>query len=340
MHILIVKLSAIGDVIHALPAAAALKRELPGARLSWVVERSAAAILRCSPVVDRLVEIDTRAWRRSLLRGGTQRELRARLSALRSEPADVALDMQGLLKSGFVARASGAPRRVGFATEALREPASRLFLTEQVEVDDSDHVIEKNLALARHLGVRADGPYEFPILIPEQVERGLEARLPDAPFAVLNPGGGWWTKQWPPESFGRLAESLHAEHGIVSLVTYGPGEEELALRVAASSPGGHAAPFACSLAELVALARRSRVFVGGDTGPLHIAAAAGARVVGIYGPTSALRNGPFDPRDRAVGRNDLACRTNCHRRTCTKWVCMEIPVEAVQRVVEARLQNR
>ena len=339
MHVLIVKLSAIGDVIHALPAAAALKRELPGARVSWVVERGAAPILRCSPAVDRIVEIDTRTWRRRPLYGGTRRELRARLAALRAEPVDVALDMQGLVKSGFVARASGAPRRLGFETGALREPASRIFLTEQVEVDDGDHVVEKNLALVRRLGVAAAGPYEFPIVVPEEVERALEPRLPAGPFAILNPGGGWWTKRWPAESFGRLAESLHAEHGLVSLVTYGPGEEELASRVAGASPGGHATPFDCSLLALVALARRARVFVGGDTGPLHLAAAAGAPVVGIYGPTSALRNGPFDPRDRTIGRTNLACRTNCYRRSCDNWVCMEIPVEAVQRVVGARLQS-
>lgn len=339
MHVLIVKLSAIGDVVHALPAAAAIKREAPDARVSWVVERSAAALLRLSPAVDRVVEIDTRAWRRHLHRRGTQRELVGRLSVLRAEPVDVALDMQGLLKSGFVARASGAPRRVGFASDALREPASRVFLTEQVEVDDHDHVIEKNLGLVRHLGIAVAGAYEFPLDLPRDLVAAVDARLPEAPFAILNPGGGWWTKQWAPESFGRLADALFERHGIVSLVTFGPGEEELARRVAASSASGCATPFASSLPEFVALARRARVFVGGDTGPLHLAAAAGAPIVGIYGPTSALRNGPFDPKDRTIGRTDIGCRTGCHRRTCDNWICMEIPVDAVQRVVEARIQS-
>jgi ADP-heptose:LPS heptosyltransferase len=247
--------------------------------------------------------------------------------------------MQGLLKSGLVARASGAPRRIGFATEALREPASRAFLTEQVEVDDSGHIIEKNLALVRHLGFSTAGDYEFPIAVADDVAAAVDARLPAEPFAILNPGGGWPTKLWPPDRFGALAEALGERYGLVSLVTYGPGEEELARRVADASPSGAARPFACSLVELIALARRSRLFVGGDTGPLHLAAAAGAPIVGIYGPTSPLRNGPFDPRDRTVGRTDLACRTDCYRRSCDHWECMEIPVSAVQRVVEARLQT-
>lgn len=339
MHVLIVKLSAIGDVVHALPAAAALKRELRGARVSWVVERSAAAILRHSPVVDRLVEIDTRAWRRRLLDRATQRALLGRLSALRAEPIDVALDMQGLLKSGLVALASRAPRRVGFETKALREPASRVFLTEQVEVDDFGHVIEKNLTLARHIGIDANGPYEFPIDVPEATEREIDSRLPDAPFAILNPGGGWWTKQWPPERFGELADELYASHGLTSLVTFGPGEEDLARRVAEASRGRHARAFETTIVEFVALARRAQVFVGGDTGPLHLAAAVGAPIVGIYGPTSALRNGPFHPKDRTIGRGDIECRTDCYRRSCDNWICMEIPVESVQRVVEARLHN-
>jgi lipopolysaccharide heptosyltransferase I len=323
MHVLIVKLGAIGDVVHALPAAAALKRDLPGARISWAVERSAAEIVRLTPVVDRVVEIDTRRWRRSPLDATTRSALAASLAALREDPVDVALDMQGLVKSGVVALLSRAKRRVGFATPALRERASALFLTEQVEVDDAGHVIEKNLALARHLGASDGAPYQFPIDVPASIDLALAARLPSAPFAILNPGGGWWTKQWSPERFGALARDLAARRGLASLVTFGPGEESLAERVVAASEGA-ASAFACTITELVSLARRAVVFVGGDTGPMHIAAAAGAPVVGLFGPTSALRNGPFDPRDRAVGRSDIACRTNCHRRTCDRWICMEI----------------
>jgi heptosyltransferase I len=338
--VLVVKLSAIGDVVHAMPAVAALKREFPESHVTWVVERSAAAVLRGSPCVDALVEIDTRAWRRKLLDRSTQREIVDRLASLRAYDADVAIDFQGLLKSGVVVRASGARRRVGFATGELREPASRLFLNEQVEVGDRPHVIEKNLSLVRHLGVEGSGAYEFPIAVPEVDTKDVESRLPPEPFAILNPGGGWPTKLWPAERFGALADVLFERFGLVSLVTVGPGEEALARRVVASSHSGQATMFPCTLLQFVALARRAALFVGGDTGPLHLAAAAAAPIVGVYGPTDPRRNGPFATRDVVVGRTDLACRENCYRRACSHWECMEISVETVQRAVDARLHTR
>ena len=338
--VLLVRLSAIGDVVHALPALAALKRHRPETHVTWVVERGAAALLQHVHGIDRLIEIDTRSWRKQLLRASTRETVAARLSALRSERLDVALDMQGLLKSGVVAMASGAPRRVGFETSALREPASRVFLNEQVEVDPAQHVIEKNLALVKHLGVDTSGPYEFPIVVPDDDMRDVESRLPSGPFAIINPGGGWWTKMWPAERFGALADQVMEEQGLVSLVTYGPGEEELAQTVVNSSRHDAAIAFPTSLIQFVALTRRASLFVGGDTGPLHIAAASGTPIVGIYGPTSPLRNGPFAEADVAVGREDIGCRVDCYRRTCGNWICMEIPVETVQRAVAERLQRR
>ena len=353
MRILIVKLSSIGDVVHALPAAAFLKRAMPEARISWVVERSAGAILKDSPVIDQLIEIDTRSWRKQFLSSRTMVEVRARLDEMRQfgarenghRPVDVAIDLQGLIKSGIVARASGAKRRIGFESSELREKASRVFLTEQVRTSEFNHIIEKNLALARAL-VKAGraatiaGGYEFPIKLSADDERfaasaaeGLEDR-----FAILNPGGGWPTKLWPPERFGQLADLLLERHGLRSIVTYGPGEEALADQVAASSRAGAARPLASTIKEFVALTRRARLFVGGDTGPLHLAAASGTPIVGIYGPTSSERNGPFDARDTAVGL-DLWCRSNCHRRSCWHWECMDIPVSTIAKAVSVRLAD-
>ena len=155
-------------------------------------------------------------------------------------------------------------------------------------------------------------------------------------FAILNPGGGWPTKLWPAERFGQLADWLLEEHKLASIVTYGPGEESLANEVAASSRARAARPLASTLKQFVALARRARLFVGGDTGPLHLAAASVTPIVGIYGPTSPERNGPFDKRDIAVGL-DLWCRLNCHRRSCWHWECMDIPLSTVTEAVSARL---
>lgn len=348
MRIVIVKLSAIGDVVHALPAVAALRRVLPDARLAWVVEKRAAAILQDSPVIDELIEIDTRAWRKRLTSRATLADLRERIAALRGHSGiDIAIDFQGLLKSGLVIKATQARRRIGFENADLREPLSRLFLTEQVATSRFQHIIDKNLALARAAvedlsesdqAAFASNTYEFPIGLSADDERYAEeaASQRAARFAILNPGGGWPTKLWPAGRFGELADHLYEQHGIVSYVTYGPGEKELAQVVASHARSGAAQLIASTLKQFVALARRAALFVGGDTGPLHLAAAAGTPVVGIYGPTSPARNGPFNPQDITVGR-DLWCRTACHRRACWHWECMDIPASLVVRAASLRL---
>ena len=353
MRIVIVKLSSIGDVTHTLPAAAALRRALPAARISWIVEQRASALLKDSPVIDDLIEMNTRAWRASLLDNATIAEAREKLARIRAlddgEGIYAALDFQGLIKSGLVAKATGARRRIGFETRELREKASRLFLTEQVETSGIKHVIDKNLALANAVigGAGAarnqsDGMstarYEFPIAVSQEDERYIEeatTRL-GSQFAIINPGGGWPTKLWPASDYGKLGDWLLSEHGLVSFVTYGPGEESLAQTVVSNSRSEAAIAFASTLKQFVALARRATLFIGGDTGPLHIAAACGAPVVGIYGPTSPDRNGPFDDRDVTVGR-DLWCRADCHRRSCWHWECMSIPLSAVADAVSTRL---
>jgi ADP-heptose:LPS heptosyltransferase len=304
-------------------------------------------MLKGSPVIDELIEIDTRAWRTSLLRGATIKEVRARLALIRGFDtdgvADVAIDFQGLIKSGLVAKATGAFRRIGFETRELRERASRFFLTEQVETSRFEHVIDKNIALASAALDGANSPppqYEFPITVSAEDERYIEEAINNrgGPFAIINPGGGWPTKLWPASRYGQLADHLHTEHGLVSFITYGPGEESLVQTVAAASKTGAARPFASTLKQFVALARRAALFVGGDTGPLHLAAASGTPIVGIYGPTSPERNGPFDKRDVTVKR-DLWCRADCHRRSCWHWECMDISVSAVARAVATRLDR-
>jgi heptosyltransferase I len=350
MRIVIVKLSAIGDIVHALPAVAVLRRALPAAHLTWVVEKRAAAILKDSPVIDELIELDTRAWRKRIFSRATLAEIRQRIGTLRNDAGvDLAIDFQGLTKSGVVMKATRARRRVGFASAELREPLSRLFLTEQVDTSPFRHVIEKNLALARaavadiadiDAASFAPDAFLFPIAVSEDDERYAEAATGERPgrFALLNPGGGWPTKLWPAERFGELADQLYEQHGLVSYVTFGPGEEELAQAVTRHARSGTAQVIASTLKQFVALARRATLFVGGDTGPLHLAAAAGTPLVGIYGPTSPERNGPFNPQDITVGR-DLWCRAACHRRACWHWECMDIPVSVVARAVAERLNR-
>lgn len=355
MHVLIVKLSSIGDVVHTLPAAALLRRALPDARIGWVVERRAAAILTDSPVIDHLIEVDSRAWRKDFFRGSGFGEMRERLGQLRERPgangsgrADIAVDFQGLIKSGLLAFVSQAKRRIGFETDELRETQSRVFLTEQVSTSELKHVIEKNLALARAAlsGSRkpgsqtepANSAYEFPIAVSDDDEKYVDEMIENkrVGFAIINPGGGWPTKLWPSERYAELADWLWSDCGLASFVTYGPGEETLAHAVADRARSGVARPIASTLKQYVALARRASLFVGGDTGPLHLAAASGTPIVGLYGPTSAERNGPFDHRDITVGR-DLWCRADCHRRSCWHWECMDIPLSEVRRAIVTRL---
>ena len=344
MHILIVKLSSIGDVVHALPAVALLRRALPEARISWAVERRASQILENSPAIDDLIVIDSRRWRKHPFSKMTMLELKQFRSALAG--VDVAIDLQGLIKSGVVALASGAKIRAGFESSELRERASRLFLTDQIPTGSSEHVIEKNLSLVRWLlsrqqqtqNAEPEGRYEFPIHVSREDERYIEEELGGQidRFAIINPGGGWPTKLWPAKSYGAITDVLWEEFGLRSLVTFGPGEEELAAAVAGNSTSG-ARPFASSLKQFVALARRARLFVGGDTGPLHIAAACGTPVVGLYGPTMPERNGPFIAQDVSVGR-DLWCRVDCHKRSCWHWECMEIPIESVRNAIRNRVE--
>jgi ADP-heptose:LPS heptosyltransferase len=281
--------------------------------------------------------------------------MRARLNNLRASAeingsgnADIAIDFQGLVKSGLVAFATRDNTRIGFETGDLREPASKLLLTEQVKTSGLSHVIEKNLALARiaiahSAGKPAGEPgksrngYEFPIAVSTDDERIAEAAIERRrPFAIINPGGGWPTKLWSPERYSQLADWLSSECGLSSIVTFGPGEEAMAQAVASNTRSGAVRPVASTLKQFVALARRAALFVGGDTGPLHLAAASGTPIVGLYGPTSPKRNGPFDSRDITVGL-DLWCRSDCHRRSCWHWECLDIAIDAVKDAVLRRL---
>jgi lipopolysaccharide heptosyltransferase I len=345
MRLLIVKLGSIGDIVHTLPAVAAIREALPGARISWVAERRAAEILRDNPLLDHLIEVDTKALRRVTVFGETLLAARQQLRRLRASVFDVALDFQGLLKSAAIARLSGAPRRYGFAREALREPLGRFLLTGTVSVPTTTSVIIKNLALVKGaLGIpvpQNPDEFVFPIAIARQHECEAEAAASGmGDYAILNPGGGWPTKLWAPERYGALAAALWSHFGLRSIITYGPGEAELATAAARATPcAAITRAVALSLKGFYALARRAHVYVGGDTGPTHLAMAAGAPIVGLFGPTEWWRNGSPRAADICVERTDIACRTNCHRRACGQWVCMDIEVERVAEAVGERLRR-
>jgi lipopolysaccharide heptosyltransferase I len=340
MKVLIVKLGSIGDIVHTLPALAALRSAQPQAEISWVVERRSAEILRDNPLLDRLIEVDTKALRRGLMSGETLRAPRQQLRRLRASAFDVALDFQGLLKSASIARLSGAQRVFGYSRAGLREPASSLLLSKRIDVPVNVHVIRKALLLLEGaLGVPVPENLSFPINVTNDQEREARNVAAEAggKYAILNPGGGWPTKLWSAERFGKLADRLWSSYGISSLVTYGPGELELAEAVRGLSVSGKAMPVSLSLKGFYSLARGASVYVGGDTGPTHIAVAAGTPIVGLFGPTEWWRNGSPRAEDICVERNDIDCRVDCHRRSCSKWICMDIDVERVFEAVSRRL---
>jgi heptosyltransferase I len=341
MRILIVRLGAIGDVVHTLPALAALRHAMPEAHLAWAVERGGAAkLLKGNPCLDELIELDLRGWRREPARFETLAAIRATAARLRRPGFDTALDFQGLIKSASIPWLARIPRRIGFERAALREPLSALMLTEQVEADDRDHVIKKNLRLAAHLECQFTGEYDFPIEIEPEDElfaRRQQDRF-NGSFAILNPGGGWPTKLWSPDCFAAIADRLWEAYRIRSAVTYGPGEEGLARSIAGQSRTGAAVLLDSTLKQFFALAQKARLFIGGDTGPMHLAAAAGTPIVAIFGPTSSRRNGPFSNDDVVIERSDLDCRTDCYRRACSHNSCMKIPTEMVWRGIEKRLR--
>jgi len=342
MRVLIVKLGSIGDIVHTLPALAALRAGLPHAEISWVAERLSSEILKDNPILDRLIEVDTKALRRGLMSGETLRAPRQQLRRLRASAFDVALDFQGLLKSASIARLSGARRVFGYSRSGLREPASTVFLSKRISIPPHTHIIRKGLLLLQGaLGIPVPTKLSFPIGIDAAAETEAERAAANTAenFAILNPGGGWPTKLWSAEKFGGLADLLWANYGMRSLVTYGPGEVELAEIVRRASRSEKALPVSLSLKGFYSLAKRARVYVGGDTGPTHIAVAAGAPIVGLFGPTEWWRNGSPYSEDICVERNDIDCRVDCHRRSCSKWICMDITVERVFDAVRQRISN-
>jgi lipopolysaccharide heptosyltransferase I len=307
-RIALIKLSSLGDVVHALPVAATLRARVPDAHLTWIVEHREAAVLRGHPALDALVAVDTRRWRRA--RGlrdlaDALAAVRATTRRLRAAAFDVALDLQGLLKSGVLVAATRAPLRIGFAARRCREPLNALFTNHRVEPPRAArHVVDQHLALLAPLHV-TDPVREFRLPLDGMAEARADAFLASSGFksgrrlVVLNPGAGRPDKRWPVERFQRLAERLGEDTGAFVLVTWGPGEEAAGRRIA---PVGGRAVLGppTDLDELVAFLRRANVLVAGDTGPLHLAAALGTPCVGLYGPTSAVRNGPYGPGHRCL----------------------------------------
>ena len=314
-RLLIVRLSAMGDVIHTLPAVHALRAAFPQAFIGWLIEERWAELL-CAPgasrrgrrsalrpLVDEVHAVNLRAWGKSMVAISTLQRAATVWNDVRDAQYEVAVDLQGAMRSAVLARLSGA--RVVYGAAEPRESPASLWYTRKV-IARGRHVIEQNVSVAEGLVRREmkrpaeDLPCELPrdSGAEERIEQRL-AQLGIGDFAILNPGAGWGAKRWPVERYGEVARKL-AGLGLRSILNHGPGEEEL-VRIAEAASGGTAHAMSCTvvhstITELIALTRRARLFIGGDTGPLHLAAALRVPVVAIYGPTDPTRNGPFGTR--------------------------------------------
>ncbi len=324
---LIVRLGSLGDIVHTLPAIAALRDSFPGARIDWLVERKWAALLDGNPDLNETVTFDRGSW-------GVLRNCVRRLRAMRYT---CAIDFQGLYKSAILTALSGAPRRVGFNRHAAREGVAAALYTQRAACP-TGHVVVQNLALAEAVGARKT-VCRFPVQVPPEAEAEVSRWLASSglgEFFVLSPGGGWRSKCWPPERYGELCRELERRYGWRGVVNHGPGEEEVAEAVCRAAAPAKPLLLSVDIPQLMALLRRAKVVVAGDTGPLHLAVALGTPVVALYGPTDPQRNGPYSHED-IVLRNARPEETTHQRRNNYSAAMLRIPVEQVVAAVERRL---
>lgn len=331
--IVVVKLSAIGDVLHGVPTAVALKQAFPTSTIGWVVEGRSADVLAGHPAIDHLFRLP-RGWLKSVRQvAGLRRDLRR-------FRGDVTLDLQGLLKSGVASFLSGSRIRIGHARPEARE-ASWLTSNRRVSAV-AHHVVDRNLELLKPLGIsNPEAVFSMPHwpVSRQRVAGWLNpVRQPATPI-VLNPGAGWASKRWPPERFAELARTIHQQRGVRSLIIWGGAAEEATAReiVAAAGDAAILAP-ATSLQDLGELFRMTPLLVSGDTGPLHLAAAVGTRCVGLFGPVPADRNGPYG-RGHVVVEPPADLRPRWEDRKTDTAAMAGISVAAVRAAVETALSR-
>lgn len=326
MKLLFVRLGSLGDIIHTVPAVSAVRGAFPRASIHWLVDIRHLELLELVEGIDRIhpLRSDAAGWIGSV-------------PALRREHFDAALDFQGLIKSAMLARLSGAKRTIGFINTALKEPLAAPLYTDQHTPPAGVHVIAKNLSMLSAIGIHQPAAPTFafarrPSAALQQVMLGTGGR-----FAILNPGAAWPNKRWPPDRFGAAAAEIQRAHGLRSIVIWGPGERDLADAVAAASAGAASVAPPTSIADLFALGGAASLLISGDTGPLHIGAACGTPLVGLFGPTDPARNGPWSPSDVTASRF-AECRCHYLRRcTNSRWCLEDVGVREVVEAVSRRL---
>ena len=341
-----------GDVLHALPAVTALRAALdskhPDSCIGWAIEPQWAPLLcaeSCGnvcqrgpqmPIIDRLHRVPAKRWARKPLSTSTLREIRQLRGELRAQHYDICIDLQGAIRSAWIGRMAKAARMIGEA--APREPLARWLFRERIATIGV-HVVEQANEVAAAV-LRESLAYQVPALPVDPVaenwsDRWLAERGIDR-FVLMNPGAGWGAKCWPAERYAAVAAELLAM-GLATVVNIGPGESKLG-NAFASHPNARAFAMTGSMGQLIACTRRASLFIGGDTGPLHLAAALNIPVVGIYGPTNPARNGPYGTR--AIVLRHPASRRDHTRRSEPETGLLTITVKDVLETAQQLLQSQ
>jgi lipopolysaccharide heptosyltransferase I len=337
--ILILKFSALGDVVHTLPVAATIRKSLPDAYIAWMVEERFQELLDGNPDIDQVIPIRTKVWRKNW-NSQSLREVLDTLKILRQHKFDLVLDLHGLLKSGIIAKLSGARTRTGFHRKNCKEKINALFTNQKNPyMAGGIHVVDMYLTLLQTALGRVEETKLFPLQIPEKVDaKGADffnENLPQSPVIGINPGAGFETKQWDLKRFAELADRISAELGYSILLTWGPGEEFKAQQISAHMKQKSWIAPPTSILESIALYKRMALLVSCDSGPLHLAAALGVPTVSIFGPTDPVRNGAYGINHEAVYKV-LSC-SFCWKKTCplgTKECMKQVTVDEVFQAVK------
>jgi heptosyltransferase I len=339
---LIIRLSSLGDILHALPAFQDLRNSFPNSQIDWLVAKKCAHLLSIVRGINAIHAIDTTQLLQFPIYVPAWRQINSLIRSLRAQRYDFALDFQGLLKTAILGCLSHPHTRIGFSKGLVREPPAQWFYHRKLMKQAKPlHVFALNQLLAELAGAKRSLFSPLDLVAPEADEHAVNSLIDKErldSFIVINPGGGWATKRWRPERYGALAARIQQELKLQVVVTTGPGEEGLYSKIAehCCRPAPH--HFPVSFIQLIPLLKKAILFIAGDTGPFHLACATGTPVVGIFGPTSPVRNGPWRDGDEAVTRV-LPC-SSCHKRACTAADdCMDISVDDVMAAVRRRLSR-
>lgn len=307
MQILVVKLSSLGDLFHALPTVHALRQGL-GASVDWVTHTAYVDVVKCFTDVRRVIGFSRREW---------AHELRPFLCELRRERYDLVVDLQGLTKSAIVTKLARGARRIG---PSYHRELSRLFYNEVAgHLDKNRHAVGEALDVVRHLGLPLPATPEFPVVFPKQEFSAVHPRI------ALAPCSRWPTKNWPAVRFIEAARAIRERVGATFFLVGAPEDKLVCDQIAAAL--GPAAVNLCgqtSLVELGGVMQAMDLAVTVDTGPMHVAAAAGVPVLALFGPTDPQRTGPYGPQHRVLAVTDETC-VRCYSDRCKRGelLCME-----------------